>query len=72
VSSAEVGSVADTVVAVGTVVAHPSVAAIAVAVEVTAMAVVATGMDTVEALGPIVHTMDVMGAIGVVVLVDCS
>ncbi len=65
--------VADTpVAAIAILVATASVIAIAVAVEATAMAVVATGRGTVEAVGSVVHTIAVMGAIGVAVLVDCS
>jgi len=84
VSSAEGASVADAVVVVGTVVADTPVAAIAilvgaasvvaivVVVEVTVMVVVAIGMDTGVVAGLVVHTMVVMGAIGVAGLVDCS
>jgi hypothetical protein len=71
---AAVGTVvADTpVVAIAILVAAASVIAIAVAVEATAMVVVATGMGTAVVAGLVVHTMAVMGAIGVAVLVDCS
>ncbi len=65
VPSAEVASVADTVVAVGTVVADTSVAAIAILVG--AAPVVAIGVA-----GLVAHTMAVKGAIGVAVLVDYS
>ncbi len=46
--------------------------AIAAAVEPTVMVGFAIGMGTVVVAGLVVHTVAVMGAIGVAVLVDCS
>ncbi len=64
--------VGDNKVAVAILVAAASVVAIAVGVEAAVMVVVATGIDTAVVAGLVAHTMAVMGAIGVAVLVDYS